>query len=167
MCSAAPPAPSRRHLTPASPSPSSCSGSPRNFPFCRRPMVRKLRRTRSTSPLMFPSRSMPSRASTLQSMDAASSRTGLKPLERLVHGAEHFAGIAVVGGRHAFLGGAQQRVGVGLPTDQNRLLVLERKPGRDEYVLRCAEHRSRIELCLVEVDDLHGRTSLMSVRRSW
>ena len=49
-----------------------------------------------------------------------------------MHRAKHFARIAVVGGRHAFLGGAQQRVGVGLPTDQDRLLVLEREPGRGQ-----------------------------------
>ena len=84
-----------------------------------------------------------------------------------MHRAEHFAGIAVVGGRHAFLGRAQQRVGVGLPADQDRLLVLERKPWRGKHVLGSAEHRSRIELRLVEVDDLHGRICLLNVRHFW
>ena len=47
-----------------------------------------------------------------------------------MHGAEQFGWTAaVVGRRHAFLGGAEERIGIFLPADQNGLLVFRGEAG--------------------------------------
>jgi hypothetical protein len=64
-----------------------------------------------------------------------------------------------------FLGGAEEGLGIFLPANQDRLLVVRRETGDAEHVLRRAEDRGGIELGFVEVDGCNGRrhVSLVSI----
>src|SRR5262249_19585776 len=69
-----------------------------------------------------------------------------------MHGAEQLGRAVALGRRHAFPGRPKQGFEVGLPADQDRLLVVGREAWRADHVVRSAEHRLRVELSLVEID---------------
>src|SRR3990170_8666893 len=77
---------------------------------------------------------------------ATRSRAALERLHGFMHGPQQLRRATILRRGHAFLGGPEQGLDIGLPADEDRLLLLGREARRAEHVLRRAENRGGVEL---------------------